>query len=177
MSNLTHFLLGPMLDWTLSRIACQARNALHATWTKALVTCPACLHLAREPCTCGPATTPCPTCRAWASTHRRDGSTKTGGGMTIATEKQFQEEVRRLAAAAGWLCYHQYSSMKSPAGFPDLVLVHPLRGLAVFAELKLSGKDPTPAQQEWLDALGQVTQVRSFLWRPDDMARILALLR
>lgn len=38
------------------------------------------------------------------------------------TEKQWQEDVRKMARASGYLCYHQYSSMKSPAGFPDLVL-------------------------------------------------------
>jgi hypothetical protein len=95
--------------------------------------------------------------------------------MTIPTEKQFQEEVRRLAAAAVWMCYHQYSSLKSPAGFPDLVLV---RGPVLLAvELKMPGKAPTEAQKQWLDALRSVRQVSASVWTPDDLATILEVLR
>jgi hypothetical protein len=177
VSDTIHLLIGPPLDWTASHMACSARTALHATWDRALVTCAACLQVAREPCTCGPETRLCPACRIWSRTHRSDGTTKTGGGMQITTEKQFQEEVRRLAKECGWLVYHQYNSMKSPAGFPDLVMVHPASGRLLCIELKIRGKDPTPAQQAWLDALSQVRHVAAEVWRPDDFARILALLR
>lgn len=173
--NPIHLLLGVPLDWAQSHVACAVRDAYEATWDRALVTCSACVQLAREPCTCGPTTTPCPTCRAWSRTHRSDGSKKTGGGMTITSEKQFQEEVRKLAKACGWRAYHQFVSLKSPAGYPDLTLIRDTRCL--WAELKMPGKDPTPAQQEWLDALRQVRTVETHLWRPDDMGHILALLR
>lgn len=95
--------------------------------------------------------------------------------MTITTEKQWQEEVRRLAKDFGWRYYHQFMSMKSPSGYPDITLIRGTR--CIWAELKMPDKHPTPAQQDWLEALRQVTQVSVDIWRPDDLGRILALLR
>jgi hypothetical protein len=110
-----------------------------------------------------------------------------------------------LALAYGWMGYHTHRSQHSPAGFPDLCLVHPSAGLLKFAELKRErrGKrdDPTPAQVEWLDALESVERaavyldtyreaeaptygasppiVEVHLWRPSDLldGSIEAILR
>lgn len=85
-----------------------------------------------------------------------------------------------LAQQLGWLGYHTHRSDRSPAGFPDLVLVRGPR--LIFAELKRQARSakPTPAQEEWLDRLGvveravadanaTVASVEVYLWRPEDL--------
>lgn len=95
-----------------------------------------------------------------------------------------------LAQRLGWLAYHTYRSDRSPAGFPDLTLVHPAAGLLRFAELKKQKRsNPTPAQAEWLEALALVERradhdrswsevsdglpndplIEVYLWRPLDL--------
>lgn len=89
-----------------------------------------------------------------------------------------------LAPRLGWsLGYHTHRSDRSPAGFPDLVLVHPPAGRLIFAELKRQKRSKTsPAQVEWLEGLEQVRYaagdyeqvpafepVRVYLWRPLDL--------
>lgn len=90
-------------------------------------------------------------------------------------EKHFLQAVRELAELCGWLCYHTWNSVHSPAGFPDLVLVRPPRLL--FAELKTGRRKPTPAQQEWLRQLGDCPQVEVYLWTPDCWTEIERVLR
>lgn len=68
-----------------------------------------------------------------------------------------------LADSLGWRGYHTHRSDRSPAGFPDLVLVKASAGRLIFAELKRErrGKrdDPTPDQRAWLDDLGIVAEL------------------
>jgi hypothetical protein len=77
--------------------------------------------------------------------------------------------------------YHTHDSRRSPAGFPDLVLVHPTRpelGI-VFLELKSAKGRTSPAQARWIMALrrsGEAGRVWSQVVKPDqltDLARIL----
>lgn len=90
-------------------------------------------------------------------------------------ERDFLQSVRGLAELFGWKCYHTWNSIHSPAGFPDLVLVRPPR--VIFAELKMPRRKPTPAQQEWLNLLGECPQVEVYLWTPDDWETVVAVLR
>ena len=48
-------------------------------------------------------------------------------------EQEFQRMVEELAGYCGWVSFHLNLPMRSPAGFPDLVL---FRERIVFAELK-----------------------------------------
>lgn len=164
MPSPIHHLTSPG-QLTAATVVCGARDAALGSWDLQQVTCPACQ---RGPCTCGPGRPLCPACRTWNAAHRDRPTT----APALKTEKQFQEALRQRALAAGFLYYHVHDSRHSPAGFPDTVLVHPARGLAVFAELKLPGKRPTPPQQRWLDALAQVERVVTRLWRPDDWGEI-----
>ena len=82
------------------------------------------------------------------------------------SEKDLQEQVRQMAVTLGWLYYHTHNSRHSPEGFPDCVLVKGER--LVIAELKRWDKNPTPAQYEWLNALGKVSK-EVFVWRPQDL--------
>ena len=92
------------------------------------------------------------------------------------TEKGFQAAVIALAQRTGWLTYHTWRSIHSPAGFPDLVLCRPPR--LIFAELKSATGKVTASQQQWLAVLGQVAgEVEAYLWRPADFDEIVTLLQ
>lgn len=90
------------------------------------------------------------------------------------TEKELDAEVRKLAKLCGWLYYHTYRSKRSPAGFPDLVLVRPPR--IVYAELKSKDGKVTPEQKIWLDKLAGCPQNEVYLWRPDELQEIADVL-
>jgi hypothetical protein len=90
-----------------------------------------------------------------------------------------------LARQRGWLTYHTRFSRGSDAGFPDLVLLRPPR--LVLAELKRDGKNPTPAQGQWLGELEQVALalelehggragLEVYIWRPADQDEIQRVL-
>jgi hypothetical protein len=149
-------------------VACGAADASLGSFDRARVSCPQC----QRQCVCGPGTTPCPACRVWNARH---GARQTTPPGPLKTEKAFQEAVRRLALAQDWLYYHVLDSRKSPPGYPDITLVRGER--ALFCELKMPGKQPTPAQQMWLDALAQVQTVSAHLWRPEDWLQIEERLR
>ena len=90
-------------------------------------------------------------------------------------EKQFLALVRELAQWCGWRVYHTHDSRRSPAGFPDLVLVR--RPIVILAELKAARGRLTPEQRAWLEALGQCPGVETYLWRPSDWRQIEARLK
>lgn len=52
---------------------------------------------------------------------------------TYISEAKFQAMVEELAVTCGWTAFHLNLPMRSPAGFPDLVM---FRERIVFAELK-----------------------------------------
>ena len=81
------------------------------------------------------------------------------------TEGVLQEKVIRLARSLGWLVYHTHDSRRSVKGFPDLVLVHPRRGV-LWRELKTMKGRLTAEQTEWLTELGAAGQDAK-VWRPD----------
>ena len=181
MSALLVHLLTPASDLRHCVVACGAADVAYGTWVKAHVTCPACRG-ARAPCTCTPTVPLCETCRRWTRTHRADGSRRQAPLLPpIRVEAELQEEVRKAAAAGGWLYYHTHDSRKSPSGFPDTVCVRPGPAGAgarlVFAELKMPRTQPTDAQERWLTTLGQVREVRTFLWYPQDLPTIWEVLQ
>ena len=101
------------------------------------------------------------------------------------TEEDFLRRVIETARWAGWLVYHPE---KVPArwrgetrwvtagsdGFPDLVLVHPKRGL-IFAELKTDRGRVADSQRRWHDALSDAS-VEVYVWRPIDWDAIVRRL-
>lgn len=91
------------------------------------------------------------------------------------TERDLTRQVADLAKIFGWHRYHTHRSDFSPAGWPDEVLCRPPR--LVIAELKGDKGRMSPAQQEWLDLLGQVPGVEVYLWRPADLDQIAQVLR
>src|SRR6266852_5041796 len=90
------------------------------------------------------------------------------------TEASFQSQVEQLAQLFGWKVYHTRYSFGSSKGFPDLVLVRVPR--LMFAELKREEKKPTSEQRAWLESLGQILGVETYVWRPSDWDEIVAKL-
>ncbi|WDF32233.1 VRR-NUC domain-containing protein [Arthrobacter agilis] len=69
------------------------------------------------------------------------------------SEKQLQDKIVQLAEELGWMTFHIYDSRRSNPGWPDLVLVHPVRRRLIIWELKSKNGRATPAQLTWLTAL------------------------
>jgi hypothetical protein len=74
--------------------------------------------------------------------------------------------VRRLMKDLGLMGYHTLRSLGSEPGYPDWTICGP-QGV-LFRELKRQGKNPTPAQRQWLDALAATGQDVG-VWRPEDL--------
>lgn len=91
------------------------------------------------------------------------------------TERDFQGEVLKAAQLLGWRCYHTLDSRGSAAGFPDVVAVRGTR--LIMAELKRQNGRVTEDQQAWLDDLGKVETLETFLWRPSDWPSVEEVLR
>jgi hypothetical protein len=87
-------------------------------------------------------------------------------------ESDMLESLREAAKLGGWAFYHTWFSKRSGRGFPDLVLVHPSRGI-IFAELKTARGRVRPEQAAWLDALRAAASsnraVWVCLWRPEHL--------
>lgn len=94
----------------------------------------------------------------------------------VVTERQFQAQVRELAALLGWDAYCSWTSIHSPGGWPDLVLVHPGKGRVIFAELKSDKGRVSVRQQYCLDSLELCGQ-EIYVWRPGDLEEIARVLR
>ena len=92
------------------------------------------------------------------------------------SEAAFESLLLEYAEAHGWKRYHTHNSSRSPAGFPDEVLVRLQR--VIFAELKSEIGKESKAQAEWRKALEAVGgNVEAYLWRPSDWDRILEILK
>ena len=95
-------------------------------------------------------------------------------------ESYFQSQVIMLAKLHGWLVMHTRAveirpgvwktPLQGHAGFPDLVLVHPDRGL-IFAELKSDKGKLSAMQIVWSEALTIAGQ-EVYCWRPKDIQEI-----
>jgi hypothetical protein len=101
------------------------------------------------------------------------------------TEAEWQDNVVELAHFYGWVVAHFRNSRVGDrhmtataydgAGFPDLVLAHPDKGV-IFAELKSPKGRVSSKQTAWLDTLER-SGSRAVVWRPSDLANVHRLLR
>lgn len=83
------------------------------------------------------------------------------------SEREFQAMVVQAAQSMGWVYYHTHDSRRSPAGFPDLVLVHPVKKRILYRELKAEKGKVSNAQKIWIDNL-VATGADVAVWRPSD---------
>lgn len=88
------------------------------------------------------------------------------------SEKDFQRAIIDTAIRNGWLYYHTRDSRKSPAGFPDLVLV---RERVLWLEVKTETGQASASQLDWRDALLAAGQDYRLV-RPSDWQSIRAAL-
>ncbi len=83
------------------------------------------------------------------------------------SEKVFMGQVVQYLRTVGWKVYHPWLSIKSAAGFPDLVCAR--AGRCCFIELKTEAGKISAAQAEWGEALAGVGgTVEYHLLRPTD---------
>lgn len=97
-------------------------------------------------------------------------------------ERDFQKQVIDLARTCGFKVWHFHDSRRQirpgkfvgdqdAKGWPDLVLVHPGRGITIFAELKVPPNKPTDAQYEALNVLRSAGH-NAVVWTPGDWPNI-----
>jgi len=101
------------------------------------------------------------------------------------TEHDFSIQVESLLTIFGWRWIHfrpAWSSkgyrtpIKGDKGFPDYCCVRPPR--LIFAELKDKYSKPNPEQEAWLEDLKEcMKKFEVYLWKPDDIDEIIAILR
>lgn len=84
------------------------------------------------------------------------------------TEAQLQNHIIQLATALGWDYFHVHDSRRSPAGFPDLVLVHRRKRICLVRELKTEKGRFRPKQEQWLQDL-HIAGIDAGVWRPSDV--------
>lgn len=87
-------------------------------------------------------------------------------GIVIKTMKEntLEENVRKACNYFGLLRYHTYRSTKSPAGFPDDVIIGKW---VMFRELKRQNGKLSPYQRQWIEGL-TATGADVDIWRPAD---------
>lgn len=88
-------------------------------------------------------------------------------------ERIFQAQIIELARMQGWDYYHTWSSINSPAGFPDLVMVRGPR--VVFVEVKRDSENPDANQRKWLWKLAAAGQ-EAYLWKPINWDQMVSCL-
>ena len=99
------------------------------------------------------------------------------GPSGMVTEHAWQAAVMRVLRQSGYLAFHVHDSRRSPSGWPDVAAIKPTGGILYLAELKTDSGVVSQAQQAWLHALAQCTEVVSGVWRPNNAQEIFSLLR
>ena len=94
----------------------------------------------------------------------------------LISESDFAQSVVEYARATGWLVWRTWNSKHSPAGEPDLRLVHPGQKRVIWAELKSSKGKLTPMQEQAIETL-QVAGAEAYLWYPQDWWLIEMVLK
>jgi hypothetical protein len=97
------------------------------------------------------------------------------------SESDLQRRTLDLARLTGWKAMHMNDSRRQvggrligdadAAGWPDLVLAHPRRGLCLVIELKSEVGRVSDSQQEWLLTLAKCG-IDARVWRPSDWPQI-----
>lgn len=105
----------------------------------------------------------------------------------VTSEKLFQAKVMQVAAIHGWRQAHfrpsmtrdgrWLTAMAGDAGYPDLTLAHPTKGI-LFAELKAEKGRVTLEQELWHKYLLAARTVGTavHIWRPSDLDQIIPIL-
>ena len=86
------------------------------------------------------------------------------------SETELRHKVLSRLRSGGWLVHmlpqQRGQRAHTVTGWPDVVAVRSGRMLAI--ELKSEKGEPSEAQVEWLEALGEVTGIETMVLRPSD---------
>jgi hypothetical protein len=99
------------------------------------------------------------------------------------SEKQFERQIKELAALFDRSYYRTHRSQFSPAGFPDCIMASTKRKpLLIAAELKVGDNQPTFEQYCWIrffQWLGKQTNglIDGFLWYPEDIEEFAKVIQ
>ncbi len=93
----------------------------------------------------------------------------------VITEKDLREQIRDLCKVLGYKFYFSWTSIHSPRGMPDLILVKPPRIL--FVELKTDKGQVSEYQKEWLDILNECPGCEVYVVRPSDIEEFAKVLQ
>ena len=102
-----------------------------------------------------------------------------------ATERDYESTIIAAATLGGWLVHAERPArsargwrtpIRGVAGWPDLLLVHPLLGRVLALELKRRPNRPRPEQVSWLLALELAGIDARLVHVPDDLDDLLAEL-
>jgi hypothetical protein len=85
----------------------------------------------------------------------------------FVTEADLQRTVTDALKLQGFLTYHTFDSRRSAEGFPDVVAIHPGRGVGWALELKGPRGKPTDEQWTWIDAFAKAGFFARVLWPVD----------
>ena len=106
--------------------------------------------------------------------------------MKLPTEADCQRTIVAAARLCGWRVYHNRptqdhrgrwrTALQGDAGFPDLVLVHPIAGHVWFVELKRRPNRLSAEQVGWADALNNAGADWRVVWVPDELLDFCQLL-
>jgi len=99
--------------------------------------------------------------------------------VLLWSESEFQAHVVKLARQLGFsLIYHTHDARKSPAGFPDLVMINSKTRRVLHVELKAMAGRLSADQEQWIDGY-RSAGLFAEVWRPSDWVsgRILQVLR
>ncbi|MGB3330132.1 MAG: VRR-NUC domain-containing protein [Thermomicrobiales bacterium] len=92
------------------------------------------------------------------------------------TEGEFQNQIVSMANALGWtMRFHNVYAIGSDRGYPDLTLVHPVKGV-VWIEVKGPKPNIYQRQVEWLETLQEAGQA-AYLVYPEDYDAVARLLQ
>ncbi len=108
--------------------------------------------------------------------------------MLPISEKDFLKQVIDAGHLFGWLAVHFRHALQrdgkyltpvqaDAAGFPDLILVHPIQKRIIWAELKSEKGRVSDKQFEWIKALAKAGQKEVFVWKPSDFDDVVDILR
>jgi hypothetical protein len=92
------------------------------------------------------------------------------------TERQLQDAIVSEAKLLGWKVHSVWNSQHSPAGWPDLFLLHPQTGRRLALELKSAKGKVSIEQEQWLSALA-VCGIPAMVIRPCDRDAVREWLR
>ena len=100
--------------------------------------------------------------------------------MAEPSEAEFQKAVITLAKLHRWKVMHTQPAQvragrwitpnTGDQGFPDLVMVHPIRG-CIYVELKVGKNQVSNTQWDWINTLEDAGQ-EVHVWRPKDLDKI-----